>query len=464
MIGRTEIDVRGEELGVSVTDVQRDFVYDWLLVGIYTTSPLGTILSLKGGNAFRKAYFPDGRFSHDLDFSTDKSLAPEFLETELQAVCRFASERSGITFVLGRTRVKVKQQIDTDRVVYEARVYFTDFYNDPGTITIRVKLDVIQFDRIYLPIQTRRLIHKFSDADVCQAEIRVLKLEELLAAKLVCLLQRRHSLDLFDLVYAIFGNKIIDVDRAEILRTFLQKTIFGGRSGAAKALLLGLPLQLFAGVWERYLICPKESFVGLDQAVQWYGTVIDEIFGPGRSFSRDDTFFPSEIRSKIMDAAEKQVLLKVRYKGSLRLMEPYSLSYKVRKDGVGREYFYVWNRSGGSSGVPGMRSLVASQVQSLELTEEGFEAQFPIDLSKSIERGTEGYFHRPFRTGSGERTPSVRRVRRRGVRGVVFVVQCFICSRKFERTTRGTTLRPHKDGYGNRCYGKRGSVVDQRYE
>lgn len=43
-------------------------------------------------------------------------------------------------------------------------------------------------------------------------DIRVIKLEEALADKLKCLLQRLSSFDLYDLVHAIFITKDIEVD------------------------------------------------------------------------------------------------------------------------------------------------------------------------------------------------------------------------------------------------------------
>jgi predicted nucleotidyltransferase component of viral defense system len=51
------------------------------------------------------------------------------------------------------------------------------------------------------------------------ATIRCHRLEELLAAKLKCLLQRRHSFDLYDYVYSVFINRDLEVNRTAILRT-----------------------------------------------------------------------------------------------------------------------------------------------------------------------------------------------------------------------------------------------------
>src|SRR6185312_9650804 len=108
----------------------------------------------------------------------------------------------------------------------QARLYFKDFYGNPDTIMISVRLDVTQFDRLYLSVQTRNLIHPYSDSSACTAEVKCVKLEELLATKLKCLLQRRHLADLYDYVYAIFVNKELEVNKREIVGTFFRKTIF----------------------------------------------------------------------------------------------------------------------------------------------------------------------------------------------------------------------------------------------
>ena len=74
MIDRTEIDDKAEEYDIHTSNVQRDYVFGWLLCAIYNNSHLAQRLILKGGNCFRKVYFPDTRFSNDLDFSTQSAL------------------------------------------------------------------------------------------------------------------------------------------------------------------------------------------------------------------------------------------------------------------------------------------------------------------------------------------------------------------------------------------------------
>lgn len=77
MIDRDEIDATSKLLGVHTSDVQRDYLYGWLLAGLYGDNPLmWDRLVLKGGNAFRKGYFVSTRFSGDLDFTAQPGCIP----------------------------------------------------------------------------------------------------------------------------------------------------------------------------------------------------------------------------------------------------------------------------------------------------------------------------------------------------------------------------------------------------
>src|SRR5579862_51540 len=157
MISKSEVESKAIEFGLNPSDVERDYVFGWLLAGIYSVSPLKDLLILKGGNCFRKAYFQYTRFSNDLDFSTLAAIDPAVLFQELSRVCDFVQENSGVEFVKERNRVDEKSHSDKERKIYEARLYFRDFYGNPFTITISVRLDVTEFDRVYLPIQSRNL-------------------------------------------------------------------------------------------------------------------------------------------------------------------------------------------------------------------------------------------------------------------------------------------------------------------
>src|SRR5579884_95415 len=68
MITAQEIEEKARQFEIHTSSVQRDYVFGWLLFGIFTLSDLKEIIFLKGGNALRKGYFAETRYSNDLDF------------------------------------------------------------------------------------------------------------------------------------------------------------------------------------------------------------------------------------------------------------------------------------------------------------------------------------------------------------------------------------------------------------
>ncbi len=461
MINKDEIDKKSEELGVHASNVQRDYVFGWLLSGLFqTNNPLHRLLILKGGNAFRKAYFEHSRFSNDLDFSTEVELNEAMLGESLKQACSFAKEKSGVEFFVDDSRIGLKQLAEEDSRIYEARVYFKSFYGEDD-VTIKAKLDIKEYDKVFLPVQTRRLIHSYSDADNCQADLKCFKLEELLAAKLKALLQRQHSPDLYDFVYAVFFQKLFNISRLEVISTFLRKTIYEPTPHVAKNLLLELPFQVIRGLWNEYLVCPKLSLVSFDDAESSFRRVIEELFSllesryaPAGFRSAGLSYFGSQYRDVIMEAGRLQRILRVIYDGIERRVEPYALAFKRRRDGVAREYFFAYDLSGGHSGQIGIKSFIAEKTRSIQMTEESFNPRFPIELAKAGGYSGSQYFSSPqFRASSSRRSSNVYSS------GITYTIECSYCGKKFKRSKLDTKLNEHKDRFGNRCYGRVGFLA-----
>ena len=279
MITRDELLVQAEAFDLNQADVQRDYLFGWIISGIFRESSLADRATLKGGNALRKGYLPGTRFSDDLDFSTRDSLDGEAVLRELNRVCEFASSATNVRFDIDRNRLASEQQIDRARHVYKYQLYFKDMIGGRDHLTISMRVDMTEYDQLYLPTQERRLIHPYSDADACTATIRCVKLEEALADKLKCLLQRRYCYDIFDLVYGAFISHDIAVNRGELMTVFLRKTIFGASPGAARSLLLDLPVDLFRGYWDKVLV-PAASRISFDAAIEKMRSGIAELFAP----------------------------------------------------------------------------------------------------------------------------------------------------------------------------------------
>jgi hypothetical protein len=318
---------------------------------------------------------------------------------------------------------------------------------------LKVRVDVTEFDRIYLPVQTRRLIHPYSDIAECATDIRCIKLEEALADKLKCLLQRRYSHDLFDLVHAVFVRNALAIDRQEIVSTFLKKTIFEPSPVAALNLLLATPFELMRGFWQK-IVSPRVSALSFDQALQLFK---DGLAGLFEQFSYGHhlqlAYFPAALRTPILQAGSDRTLLRLTYHGVTRIVEPYSLVFKRRSsDGVAQEYFYAWDRTGGRTSGPGIKAFMNYDIENLELTEEHFEPRYEEELGDA--GATIGSFAAQQRSGLLRR--GARSYRPRSSQ--TYRVRCTYCGKLFTRRTRNARLNPHKDRYGNACYGRIGML------
>ena len=98
------------------------------------------------------------------------------------------------------------------------------------------------------------------------------------------------------------------------------------------------------------------------------------------------------------------------------------------------------------------------KIQGLEVLEQTFEPRYLIELTKAGEAAGGDYFSRGFASGTrGARGGRLATLRH----GWRYTVECAYCSRRFKRMRRDTALKPHQDGYGNKCFGQRGMIVDQ---
>jgi hypothetical protein len=140
MIADKEIEQKAAEGQISPINVEKDYVYGWLLKAIYDRPHLGARLILKGGQALRKAYLPETRFSKDLDFSALEHLDAGFLESELREVCSQVTAGTGVRF-LDKIIVKDKELPIQDVDALEVRLYFKGFYGEEN-LNLRAQLDV----------------------------------------------------------------------------------------------------------------------------------------------------------------------------------------------------------------------------------------------------------------------------------------------------------------------------------
>ena len=176
-----------------------------------------------------------------------------------------------------------------------------------------------------------------------------------------------------------------------------------------------------------------------------YGRDEDESWSPPPSVSTWGMGVPLET---VRFAAANHLLVELAYDGRIRLVEPYSL----RRTRAGNLILHA-ERADGS----GHRSYRVERIQGLRTTTTPFRPRFPIEFS------ARGPLHAPpqYRTLA---PPSSRTSRSRASStSIEYVYRCNRCGRQFAHTQRNSTLRQHKDPDGNRCSGRYGTFVEQRY-
>jgi uncharacterized protein len=176
--------------GVRLDIIEKDYALSYLLAGIGETPVLGNDIALKGGTALRKLYYPDHRFSEDLDYST-LTLKPEI---DFASMMEMAVERMRARlFERGPFEVQVeslrlREPHPGDQVAYLLRVRFPN-QRQP---LCRLKVEISVDEPILLPVDRRQVLHGFEER--LQVEVHSYALAEIVAEKLRALLQSRARL------------------------------------------------------------------------------------------------------------------------------------------------------------------------------------------------------------------------------------------------------------------------------
>ncbi len=384
MIPSEEVKDIAINLGIPLPNVEKDHVMGWLLYSIYDNPALVDNLILKGGNCLRKIYFPDTRFSDDLDFTTYRLNSEKEFHRHLNSVCKVVEEKAGIKFDFDKTRVEVKPTPDKDSQALDGRVYFKGFAGD-SSVTMRIKFDVSEYEKIVLPLQRHPIIHVYSDADMLQSKILCYSLEEILAEKLRSWIQRTRSRDLFDIVKIIDSNAI-PVSKTNILSTFFKKTIFKNVPIAGRdEMLYESKFAEIEQSWQQTIICPSTAIIIASNAIALFRNFVTALFEPdilkaiGVAASPSKAYLyniRSGIRETIIHAGRARQLIRMRYDNKDRDIEPYSFRFKITQKGYGAEYFYGYDRTRGQK----IKMFFLHQIQSLSVLPEKYLPRWVVEF------------------------------------------------------------------------------------
>ena len=105
MIPQAEISKLSYREGMSDKVIAKDYIITWILLSLADSS-LKDFLVFKGGTALKKIYFPDYRYSEDLDFTLRKEIAIDDLIAGLSESLNGLAKEQGFRFDIPAEKIE----------------------------------------------------------------------------------------------------------------------------------------------------------------------------------------------------------------------------------------------------------------------------------------------------------------------------------------------------------------------
>jgi len=221
MISKQEIMDHAKKYNLSANIIEKDYILNWLLLGIASSSVLKNKWIFKGGTCLKKCYFEEYRFSEDLDYTiVDAShINEKFLLSAFNDICEWVYEKSGIEVPAERLEFEEYENTRglmsiTGKIAYKGPMQRRSNYST-------VKLDLNHDEIVVCDPVLNAIYHPYSDFNGEDIKIKTYCIEEILAEKLRALVERLRPRDLYDVIH-IFMDKRWD-PKKDILLTALKK-------------------------------------------------------------------------------------------------------------------------------------------------------------------------------------------------------------------------------------------------
>jgi len=223
VIDPTEIRTKAAQAKVDPGIVEKDYVLSKALMALSQSGPVQQSLLFKGGTALKKCYFPEWRFSEDLDFTGSELLKPK----EIKEIFQTTTENATRLFGVPMRVIEYSQYPKTGDKLTSAQLKLG--YDGPLRKASGQKNNIrvdIAFDEKIVSSSNSRLVHRDYTDDI-DARLPVYVLEEITAEKLRSILQRAKSRDYFD-VWILLKRYKKDIVIDDTLGILKKKCEFKG--------------------------------------------------------------------------------------------------------------------------------------------------------------------------------------------------------------------------------------------
>ena len=192
MIHPKEVNAVAKANKLKDSQIEKDYMLSWLLLGISKNPRLSSSLVFKDGTVLKKAYFPEYRFSADLDFTLlDASITNEELLQEFETVYAILKEEANIT-------IQFRESVTH---VSSGSLAFYINYVGPlqASITSRdIKIDITRGVILEFSIETKNVFILYSDLPKESFSLACYSLGEILIEKMTALMGRTEPRDLYE--------------------------------------------------------------------------------------------------------------------------------------------------------------------------------------------------------------------------------------------------------------------------
>lgn len=200
MISPAQVAKLAYRLGVGDRVIEKDYVLSWLLLAI-AEGELRDGLAFKGGTALKRCYYPDYRFSEDLDFTLCVDLPHDDLVYAFETLFPKLGRQVNLTMTLR----------SAEQSIFESTTLLVNYV---GPLKARLgsrhlKVDVTRGELLLYPLTERPLQAPYSDYPT-NVTLPTYALEEVMVEKLCALMGRTEPRDLYD-VYWLFEEGDMDL-------------------------------------------------------------------------------------------------------------------------------------------------------------------------------------------------------------------------------------------------------------
>lgn len=232
MILKKEIESLAEAQSVLKSTIDKDWVLGHFIDGIYSIPELNDVLIFKGGTCLRKCYFPNYRFSEDLDFTcTDTTF--ELTKKIMNQLVQVITNKTAMPLHIE----ELKPLKHNDKLTgYKAIIKFwgADHPRNqapppPERWTTSIKIEIILYEQMVFPLETRQVHHPYSD-QLSQNPLKIpcYEIHEVLSEKFRALIQRSYTAprDFYDIWY--LANHVKDIHWQKVKEAFYKKMKYKG--------------------------------------------------------------------------------------------------------------------------------------------------------------------------------------------------------------------------------------------